>query len=117
MNQEDRAKHTEVITKLIKEGDIYKLKQYSQNNSLHIDKIIKNSDSEYNTMLKKALTQHNRVKIIQKIKILKRMILPTIIIYSAYQFVKYYYITYYYIMWDVDIRKPKVSDYILERFR
>ena len=98
-------------------NNIDKLKQYSQQNNLYIDRIIHNADSEYITVLKKGLARHNKVKIIQMIKTFKRMILPSIVVFSTYQFFKYYYIIYYYIMWEVDIRKPKVSDYILERYR
>jgi hypothetical protein len=114
---EVKAKYSETITKLIKENNLSSLKKYSQEHNLNIDKIIPKTDSEYITMLKKGLAQHNRVKIIKKIKLTKKFIIPSALIFTSYQFIKYYYIIYYYIMWEVDIRKPKVSDFILERFR
>ncbi len=77
----------------------------------------KNKNNEYKTMLEKCMIEYHKIRWIKS----KRKIYFGLISFSAlfatFQIIKYYYVIYYYIMWEVDIRKPKVSDYIIERFR
>jgi hypothetical protein len=75
------------------------------------------NENEYKFMLEKCLGHYYKIKWIQNRSKLKLFALAFIGTISAFQLIKYYYIIYYYFMWEIDIRKPKVSDYIVERFR
>jgi hypothetical protein len=74
-------------------------------------------ENEYKFMLEKCLAQYYKIKWIQNRRKYKFYIFASISAFSIFQLIKYYYIIYYYIMWEIDIRKPRVSDYIVERFR
>lgn len=74
-------------------------------------------ENEYQYMLEKCLATYYKIKWIQNRRKYKFYIFASISAFSIFQLIKYYYIIYYYIMWEIDIRKPKVSDYIVERFR
>ncbi len=73
--------------------------------------------NEYKNMLEKCMIEYHKLKWIQSKKKIYVGIFCFSALFTAFQIVKYYYVIYYYIMWEVDIRKPRVSDYIVERFR
>lgn len=73
--------------------------------------------SSYNKEKENALNEYYRIKFEKnKYKIFLKMFIG-ILIYSIYKLIKGYYILYYYIMYEIDIRKPKVSEYIVRRYR
>jgi hypothetical protein len=92
------------------------LKKFSKGEIEKVEQIISKL-SEYKFILQKATSQYTRIKFIQTKTKLKNYFLISMILLSSYEVIKYYYVIYYYIKWDVDIRKPRVSDYIIERFR
>lgn len=102
-------------------------KFFSQNNNKKInlyDKLEKlksnnfpNKSNEYRYMLRKGLIRYYQIKWVRE---KRKFYFMTKLFFSGFvifQIIKYYYVLYYYIMWDIDIRKPRVSDYIIERFR
>ena len=86
-----------------------------------LDKLIKNNhqinNNEYKAMLEKCMIEYHKIKWIKSKKKIFFTIGAFSVTLAALQIIKYYYVVYYYIMWEVDIRKPRVSDYIVERFR
>lgn len=44
-------------------------------------------------------------------------LIASFLLMLLYKTIKWYYILYYYFMYDIDIRQPVVSDYILTRYR
>jgi hypothetical protein len=76
-----------------------------------------NNQSEYKYMLEKCMSHYYSSKFKYKIKQLKIWGLCSTIFYMIFSLIKYSFVLYYYIMWEVDIRKPKVSNYIIERYR
>lgn len=73
--------------------------------------------SQYEIVLEKTIALHKRnVFQINRKRYLSAGLLAVISI-SLYKAVKWYYIFYYYFMYDIDIRKPKVSDFFMERYR
>lgn len=72
---------------------------------------------EYKKMLIKSLSRNFMLNLKYKIKKSKTYLIIFSLSYISYKMLKFSVILYYYIMWDIDIRKPKVSDYIIERFR
>jgi hypothetical protein len=75
------------------------------------------SKSEYRYMLEKCMSHYYSSKIKKKIRQIKFWGLGFATSYLIFSIIKYSLVLYYYIMWEVDIRKPKVSDYIIERYR
>lgn len=73
--------------------------------------------SEYEAMKERALSEYTKLLVLKKAKKVKFYLLAFTGLYVFLEAVKYYYVIYYYIMYDLDIRKPRVSDYIIERFR
>lgn len=71
----------------------------------------------YNIVLEKSLLKNSYTKFLKNkyryISLFVSLTCFTII----YNILKGYYIFYYYIMYDIDIRKPKVSDYFIKRYR
>jgi hypothetical protein len=68
-------------------------------------------------MLQKSLSRNFIINLNRKAKKFKAYLISFVFLYISYKFIKYAVILYYYIMWDIDICKPKVSNYIIERFR
>jgi hypothetical protein len=89
----------------------------NQLKNLNNKKLINNYNNEYLFMLEKGLAKHHKFKLNRNLKKFKFYFLTFSAGYFVFSIVKYYYIIYYYIMYDVDIRKPRVSDYLIERFR
>jgi hypothetical protein len=110
---DEKAKNTLLIKKYSKDININTLKQL--NISIDLEKLI--NKNEYEIVLEKARCQYTRIRLINLKLKAKRFIIPLIVTFTIYNVIKYYYILYYYIMWDIDIRKPRVSDYIIERYR
>ncbi len=73
--------------------------------------------NEYQSMLEKCLSTHYKLKWVNNQKKFKFYAFSLFSAFCVFNLIKYYYVIYYYIMWEIDIRKPKVSDYIIERFR
>jgi hypothetical protein len=110
------------------------LKQYCINNLKNIDnkrkektdnmiRILKTNlnnkgyNNEFKTVLETALAEKTKLDLIKKKRKYKIYLFSFLTMYTIYNAIQYYYVIYYYFMYDVDIRKPKVSDYILERYR
>lgn len=73
--------------------------------------------NQYEIVLEKTILLHKR-SVFQKNR--KRYLsagVLAILAVSFYKAFKWYYILYYYFMYDIDIRKPKVSDFFMERYR
>jgi ribosome-binding ATPase YchF (GTP1/OBG family) len=117
LTDENKANNTKIIKQYSADINLNTLK--SLLSSSDIEKTIKEKTkvNEYNLILEKAKYQYTRIKFIQTKNKLKKYSLLGLAVLATYGTIKYYYVIYYYIMWDIDIRKPKVSDYILERFR
>jgi hypothetical protein len=112
-----RAKNSELIKQYKDEINLHTLKSLKGVNDVESTILNGTRVNEYKTMLEKARSKYTQIKLTQLFSKAKMYSIPLIITFGAYQFVKYYYIIYYYIMWDIDIRKPRVSDYIIERYR
>jgi hypothetical protein len=83
---------------------------YSQEklkNKLEINKLIQ----------ERVLGELILIRSIRYSKRIKFYALAFVSLYIVMNTYKWYKIIYYYIMYDIDIRKPKVSDYIINRFR
>lgn len=68
-------------------------------------------------MLQKCLSRYYFIQLNQKLKKIKLRCIGFGLLFVSYKIIKFSVVTYYYFMWEVDIRKPKTSDYIIERFR
>jgi hypothetical protein len=75
------------------------------------------NNNEYKYMLEKGMAHYYRIKWINNRKKYLFYFIGSVCAFCVLNLVKYYYVIYYYIMWDIDIRKPRVSDYIIDRFR
>lgn len=75
------------------------------------------NNSDHLHMLEKGMAQYYKCKWISNSRKYKFYLISGIVTLTLMNMVKWYYVVYYYIMWDIDIRKPRVSDYIVERFR
>lgn len=73
--------------------------------------------NEYKHMLEKCMIEYHKIRWIKSKKKFYFAIFSFSTLFATFQIIKYYYVIYYYIMWEVDIRKPRVSDYIIDRFR
>ncbi len=73
--------------------------------------------NQYEICFNKSIDKYNNERFIKNKKrylaFVSIFLISTLIIKA----VKYYYVVYYYFMYDIDIRKPKVSDYFLQRYR
>ena len=78
---------------------------------------LKIRNNEYKEMLEKCMIEYYKIKWIKSKKKIYFALISFSTLFVTFQIMKYYYVIYYYIMWEVDIRKPRVSDYIVERFR
>ena len=78
---------------------------------------LKISNNEYKKMLEKCMIEYYKIKWGKSKKKIYFAFVSFSTLFVTFQIMKYYYVIYYYIMWEVDIRKPRVSDYIVERFR
>jgi len=76
-----------------------------------------NTESEYKHMLKKGMALYYKSKLNSNRKKILFNIYFSIFLITIFNLFKYGLVLYYYIMWDIDIRKPRVSDYIINRFR
>jgi hypothetical protein len=77
----------------------------------------KENNGEYRHVLKKGLAKYAKIQFLQNRKKYGAFILFFSLSYFSFSVIKYYYVIYFWFMYDVDIRKPKVSDYVIERFR
>lgn len=97
----------------------------NQPNQLDLQSKLKNlkdenfnfKNNEYKYMLEKGMAHYYRIKWINNKKKYMFYFIGSAFVFCFMNLVKYYYVLYYYIMWDIDIRKPRVSDYIIDRFR
>lgn len=72
---------------------------------------------EYKIMLNKCLSRYCFLNFQHRIKKFKLYFICFGGFFLCYKLIKFCFVTYFYFMWEVDIRKPKVSDYLIERFR
>ena len=108
MSEEEKYKNTKDLIEKIKNNELNKIKP-KEMNILQYD--------EYKIVLAKSIYNYKKIKLQ---KSMKKVTLYFILISSSLMILKLfslYYIFYYLFMWDIDLRNPKVSDYIIERFR
>ena len=108
MSEEEKYKNTKDLIEKIKNNELNKIKP-KEMNILQYD--------EYKIVLAKSIYNYKKIKLQ---KSMKKLTLYFILISSSLMILKLfslYYIFYYLFMWDIDLRNPKVSDYIIERFR
>ena len=100
----------------LKTNNVNRLKQLSIITSNQLP-IFNKRYNIYDITLRKSISKYSFDKFIKNknryIAFTVLAVISTIMI----KIIKYYYVGYYYFMYDVDIRKPKVSDYFLQRYR
>lgn len=111
MKEEDpKEKKTRMIIEAIRNKD------YS-NHMDGLEKINKINNNEYEKVLKFSVYRLEKWKLMKYRKQNYLMSLIGLMTMFGYYMVKNYLLIYYYFMWDINIMKPKVSDYIVERYR
>lgn len=68
-------------------------------------------------MLNKCLSKYYFIQLNQRMKKFSIYFIGFGSLFVIYKIFKFSLVAYFYFMWEVDIRKPKTSDYIIERFR
>jgi hypothetical protein len=108
ITDEEKLKRTLEIIQKIKNNEINKLKPKEMN-------ILKYN--EYKIVLAKSIYSYKKIKFQKSIK---KNVAYFLVVFSSLLILKLfsqYYLIYYWFNWDIDLRNPKVSDYIIERFR
>lgn len=109
-NYQRKLDNTRKIERLIKE------KNYSKLTREYFPEFYKRYN-EYEFMLNKCQARYYQNKFANNQKRYAFFLVLSLGGFVVYKAIKAYYIAYYYIMYEVDIRKPRVSDFILTRYR
>ena len=108
ITEEEKLEKTKKLIEKIKNNELNKLKPEEMNILQY---------NEYKIVLAKSVYNYKKIKLQ---KSMKKLTVYFILLSSSLVILKIfsvYYVFYYMFMWDIDLRNPKVSDYIIERFR